>query len=1628
MAGNQVASSDNDDLTIVEPWLLTDKAVNQATGVEAGDTLTYTVTLRNDGTSTAFEVNFNDTLAQGTTFGAVQTARINGIDVSTGTATPNSDGTVITFADPTWDLSPTQALVLTYTVQVTNAVIVDGTHANTVDADWSSLNGNQAGERVYDENDGIDSPVDGGALANRDVDTAVFTVDPVTIDKTNNATAATTIGDTVTYTLTVTSPDGTIQNLRVTDAIPAGITFNAASVTITHNGSSILGNVTQTVTANSVEWIFNPNTAPPLPTETIFSNGQPIVITYTGTVANIVANGNGDTLTNTATLQYTRVDGTDPAITDSSAVQVHEPIIETTKDVSSPADPAVGVLPGETLTYTVRLENSGSSTAYEVTAQDVLPSGVAYVSGSATALYNGNIDATISVDAGTPGILNFASANPGDWDIAPGEYILISYSIVVQGAGYVVGSHTNTVDADWSGQDGNQPSERVYEDQVDADGKPLYGVDGNQDENPAAFVVKSNPPSLGDFVFFDANGDGVQGLYDSNGDSIPDRTEPGIAGVEINLYAPDLTTPDADDYFLLATATTDATGFYQFANLPLTTFSGPYRVEVDPASLPAGLGQVYENPAHNLSGADPDLNNTSYVTVLDPSTGIEDVDFGYRSDGSIGDYVFYDANHNGINDDPGWGIPGAVVTLTADMNGDGAGDFTLVTTTDANGEYRFNFLPYVDYEITVTPPTDLTHQAFDPDGASDNATMVILTPTQHEVLTADFGYVGTGSIGDTIWQNLDGDSVQDAGELGLAGVTVTLTGVDVNGDGTPDTFTTTTLADGSYAFTGLPPGSYTVTVDTSTLPGGATSMSPNFDPDGTPDSTTSATLTLTDPGLPMVRNDIDFGYIGQGTIGNQIWLDLDGDGTQDSGEFGIPGVTVILTGDTNKDGTDESYTQITDATGTYWFTNFPSGPYTVRVDTSTLPGSLIQTGDPDATFDNEASIPLPVNAILDTIDFGYQGLHSIGDTVWLDLDGNGIQDGQEPGLAGIGITLVLDFDNNPSTPNDTLHTTTDASGSYLFGGLPSGQYTVLVDPLTLPGGVNQTADPDGLNDNRAELDLATASDLDQDFGYQGSGSIGDVIWDDTNANGKHDPGEAGLPGVAITLEADIDNDGTPDFTLTTTTDANGGYSFTGLPAGEYTLDVNPATTPTEYIPSGDPDGVLDNHASITLSATDPNSSMIRNDIDFGYTATGSLGDSVWYDFDADGVQDVGEVGLPGVEVTLRGDIDLDGSPDTRTTMTDGNGRYLFDLLPSGSYTITINPATLPGGMAATYDIDGTTSIDQATCTLAVGEDTSVVDFGYTGTGSVGDTVWNDRNRNGVHNPGEPGIGGVSVSIGIDLNGDGAPDFTVTTVTDANGQYLFDHLPAGSHTIRIDPVTLPSAIRPTFDPDGTLDGAFTIRLGAGENNRDVNFGYAYPSPPEKPGGVLVSPPSPVLLPVQPANLEVDAFFLHRQFGGAPQFPFDRWLEINYPMPPLPVAPIYTGLAEPGTTLVLAIYDMNGNQVGSQTIMADTAGNWLASFPGVLLNELPHDMTIDQRISLYNASTAGLFNMRTYFNPGFTSLVTSSINLDVSTIFDYLPTTLMETVHMSNWDCCNIRWNNFNGYEFFAPSINPGRTSH
>ncbi len=193
------------------------------------------------------------------------------------------------------------------------------------------------------------------------------------------------------------------------------------------------------------------------------------------------------------------------------------------------------------------------------------------------------------------------------------------------------------------------------------------------------------------------------------------------------------------------------------------------------------------------------------------------------------------------------------------------------------------------------------------------------------------------------------------------------------------------------------------------------------------------------------------------------------------------------------------------------------------------------------------------------------GTGAIGDRVWSDANGNGVQDPGEVGIGNVTLNLInAGPDGKCGTADDTSwpRRPPRRDGSYLFTGLAPGKYCVKVTDtnnvltgLTLTGGPN----PHG------PITLAAGRTyLDADFGYTAAtytGQIGDLVFYDGNRNGVYEPGpvESGIGGVTFNLMAPGADGifGTADDVVvaTTTTDANGNYLFTGLPDGKYQVVV-----------------------------------------------------------------------------------------------------------------------------------------------------------------------------------------------------------------------------------------------------------------------------------------------------------------------------------------------------------------------------------------------------------------------------------------------------------------------------------------
>ena len=119
-----------------------------------------------------------------------------------------------------------------------------------------------------------------------------------------------------------------------------------------------------------------------------------------------------------------------------------------------------------------------------------------------------------------------------------------------------------------------------------------------------------------------------------------------------------------------------------------------------------------------------------------------------------------------------------------------------------------------------------------------------------------------------------------------------------------------------------------------------------------------------------------------------------------------------------------------------------------------------------------------------------------------------------------------------------------------------------------------------------------------------------------------------------------------------------------------------------------------------------------------------------------GTPDPGEPGIADVTVELYDD--LANLIDTQTT--DPTGHYTFAGLAAGDYTIDMDETTLPAGT------DTPTTTEPLPITLTYGQNNTTADFGYWNPASIGDLVWNDTDGDGTPDPGEPGIGDVTVEL------------------------------------------------------------------------------------------------------------------------------------------------------------------------------------------------------------------------------------------------------------------------------------------
>lgn len=644
---------------------------------------------------------------------------------------------------------------------------------------------------------------------------------------------------------------------------------------------------------------------------------------------------------------------------------------------------------------------------------------------------------------------------------------------LVDGAPLICRTGTQGSSADWQPWTNTWPSPNLSV----ANGGSGTGLSGNlADPADQKFFAYAQPMVAGiEFV----NDDMVISLRDRMGDQIgyEDNGPDDLGG----LFPDTLITVTAGD--ILRASPNGAGGWTVESNaqsVPAGTFgpSGGAGNEQGPGNgeyyfgdnfstfhdetITGGIVQVPGAPEIATSAMDPSAqfsagtvwyDNTSGTNTRNFTTVVPLAPFG-KGNGlgdltalcaaapvEIGNYVWFDADQDGIQDPTEQPLPNIIVTLTDNLgNPILVGGNPVSAITDAQGRYIFssntagtttvNFIysvPLADnttYQVRIdTNQPNLVGYSIStpnvgggansvrdsngvPTGSLSIATVTTGTAGQNNH-TIDFGFFTPSySLGNRVWfDNGSGggtadNGIQDGTEAGIDGVTVNL--LDNLGNVIA---TTVTAGGGYYRFDNLLPGSYTVEIAAS-----------NFTPGGVLAGLNSSTDAPTS-GTP--NNDIDRDDNGVSAVGGAI--------RSNPIQLGPPG---------------------------------PSEP-TGTTDLGPGDSTLLPTGRSNLT-----------------VDFGFFGVstnYSLGNRVWLDSNNNGLIDAGEIGIGSVVLNLYTVNGGVPS-PTPLRTTSTDSSGYYLFDNLPAGDYIVEVaasncstggplNGLTNSTGAGQELDPNLDGDN-----------------------------------------------------------------------------------------------------------------------------------------------------------------------------------------------------------------------------------------------------------------------------------------------------------------------------------------------------------------------------------------------------------------------------------------------------------------------------------------------------------------------------------------------------------------------------------
>lgn len=473
--------------SIVEPKLSITKRASAppSGGFQAGDLVTYTITISNGGSAAAFDLLIDDPLTDlGNSFNlqAVNTQSIPGAIDNSITSAASAPGDRVSVVVPS--LNPGQSLSFSYSGQLTSALQINSSLDNTATVSYSSLpqNGTETGSMNQTgstnspnssgtgsgERNGSDAANAGGLNNYAAASTASIASRSIGFRKSlqsssvaDSSAANIYIGEVLRYRLQADFPGGTSTNVLLTDILPEGISYlpGSSKLALASQASSELNlsnlanesnyhftaidsNLAITPTAiyndpivagANLSWAFgnvvNSNTSDQqlesliLEFDVVVANQKPI-------------NVNGRSLANAAKLEAGNLVGPDAIQVSSDALLLREPLLELKKSADSYELNSIQNSQNSLVGYKLIITNRGAATAFDIDLRDRLPT---TSNGAQLQLITSSIKASpntfsLALDNG-PQLLHGTIAK-----LAAGESIIIGYQAKLSDSSLIVGS------------------------------------------------------------------------------------------------------------------------------------------------------------------------------------------------------------------------------------------------------------------------------------------------------------------------------------------------------------------------------------------------------------------------------------------------------------------------------------------------------------------------------------------------------------------------------------------------------------------------------------------------------------------------------------------------------------------------------------------------------------------------------------------------------------------------------------------------------------------------------------------------------------------------------------------------------------------------------------------------------------------------------------------------------------------------------------------------------------------------------------------------------------------------------------------------------------------------------------